>query len=248
MDSLGLEGDSPAVGELSISAKCLQRYFDCFGGLSGGAESAGKPAARGAKPAQAAQLEAAAQSVEIVLGEEARLVTHVAFAGRLSGTVQLLSGETVEVIEFDMRGTSSWNTKALLETLPEGTLSNEDAVMLVGRLINRLYQEIRNDGQSPQERALNYGATAAVRLLGGFLHDPQGPFVRYAAASLKDVALDTVEVHPAPCRRVDSDPYEVEISFFDFSTITRGQTVLSLTVDVADVVPRLDSYRLFTRR
>jgi cyanobactin maturation PatA/PatG family protease len=249
LDSLELTGPDPVVdGDLSITTRCLGRYDECHRGLGQGEESDTAGESTAATAADKQLTESAVQAVEMTFGEDALLKTLMAFSGRLSGTAQLLSGETVDVIEFDMRGTSHWDSRSLLDSLPDAVLSRDEALALVSRLINRLYQEIRNDRRSPEERSLNYGSTAAVRLLGGFLRDPNGPFARFVADSIKNVAVDSVDVQPSRCRRVDSDPYDVEISFFDFENVQRGQTVLSLTIDVADVVPHLDSYRLFTRR
>jgi hypothetical protein len=234
----------------------MTRFFEEHGGLESSAVSLEAPAdpnlekvAADARPAA----QATATSIARIFGESLDRASHLAFAGRLAGTVQLLSGETVPVIEPHMRGTSSWNTARLLSALAPDALTSVDARALATRLVSRLYHELRNDGLSPEDRAKNFGATSAIGLLGSVMSDPLGLFASLAAGgdglpgSYKSLAVDGVEVKPAACNRYDSEPYEVDVAFFDFANQFRGRTVLSLTVDVADVVPRLDGYRIYTR-
>lgn len=257
-ESQGIRPNSPVQGRpgLSIPVTALDRFFADHGGLETTASSLDAPsdAPLAAVAAEVrAQAEATVASIARVFGETLDRASHLAFAGRLGGTVQLLSGETVPVIEPQMRGTSSWNTARLLLALAPDALNDVSSRALATRLVSRLYHEMRNDGLAPQDRAKNFGATAAISLLGSVLADPLGLFASLVAGgdgkpnAYRSLAVDGIEVTPAPCNRLDSEPYDVDVAFFDFDNQFRGRTVLSLTVDVADVVPRLDGYRIYTR-
>ncbi|MFO0896677.1 MAG: S8 family serine peptidase [Pirellulales bacterium] len=257
-ESQGIRPNSPVQGRpnLVIPVTALDRFFADHGGLETAASSLDAPsdAPLAAVAAEVrAQAEATVASIARVFGETLDRASHLAFAGRLGGTVQLLSGETVPVIEPQMRGTASWNTARLLLALAPDALNDVASRALATRLVSRLYHEMRNDGLAPQDRAKNFGATAAISLLGSVLADPLGLFASLVAGgdgkpnAYRSLAVDGIEVNPAPCNRLDSDPYDVDVAFFDFDNQFRGRTVLSLTVDVADVVPRLDGYRIYTR-
>jgi cyanobactin maturation PatA/PatG family protease len=256
-ESQGIRPKTPVQGrsDLTIPVSAMDRFFADHGGLentSGSLEAPSDEPLALVSAAKLAQAEATVASIARVFGETLDRASHLAFAGRLGGTVQLLSGETVPVIEPQMRGTSSWNTARLLMALAPDALNDVASRALATRLVSRLYHEMRNDGLAPQDRAKNFGATAAISLLGSVLADPLGLFASLVAGGVGDgayrsLAVDGIEVKPAPCNRLDSEPYEVDVAFFDFENQYRGRTVLSLTVDVADVVPRLDGYRIYTR-
>jgi len=257
-ESQGILPNSPVQGRpnLTIPVSAMDRFFADHGGLestSQSLEAAPDQPLEMVADADRAQAEATVASIARVFGESLDRASHLAFAGRLGGTVQLLSGETVPVVEPQMRGTSSWNTARLLMALAPDALNDVASRALATRLVSRLYHEMRNDGLAPQDRAKNFGATAAISLLGSVLADPLGLFASLVGSSngqgspYSSLAVDGIEVKPAPCNRLDSEPYEVDVAFFDFDNQFRGRTVLSLTVDVADVVPRLDGYRIYTR-
>jgi hypothetical protein len=243
---------------LSIPIQGMERFLQSHGGPEHTVQSLEETSEKTFAKMDAKAREEAEKTIESIartFGESLDRASHIAFAGRLGGTVELMSGETVPVIEPEMRGTSNWNTARLLTALAPKALSDPEARALATRLVSRLYQEMRNDGLSPEERAVNFAGTAVISLLGSLLADPLGLFANLAAggqntksSGLASLAVDDIEVRPADCRRLDSDPYEVDVSFFDFNNQFRGRTVLSLTVDVADVVPRLDGQRIYTRR
>lgn len=257
-ESQGIKPSEPLAGrtDLTVATPAMDRFFQSHGGLESAASSLEAPAdasLAAVATESRAEAEATAASIARVFGESLDRASHLAFAGRVDGTVQLLSGETVPVLEPHMRGTSSWNTARLLSALAPNAMTDVSSRALATRLVSRLYHEMRNDGLAPADRAKNFGATAAISLLGSVLSDPLGLFASLAtgnggaAGAYDSLAVDSVEVKAAPCNRFESEPYEVDVAFFDFNNQFRGRTVLSLTVDVADVVPRLDGYRIYTR-
>jgi hypothetical protein len=200
----------------------------------------------------------------IVFGDE--LLPHVVIAGEITGTARLYSGETVEVVRPAMRGLQNWTTRRLFEKVENAFNELDDDVSEVGTdvqvllaaILSKLYQLVRNDGKDPCDRAKNYFATAQLlnlpttlsnlvflRLLGalkpGGKLDPDG---------LVNIAVNTLECKPAACARYGAEPYEVELSFYNFANQFMGSAVWSQMVDVSDVVPAaLEAIpRLFPRR
>ena len=86
----------------------------------------------------------------------------------------------------------------------------------------------------------------------GAVGPPQSGDPRQMSLDLRqylNVALDSLECHPAQCLRYGTDPYEVELSFYNFANQFMGNAVVSQTIDVADVVPvAIDKTRVFPRR
>ena len=92
--------------------------------------------------------------------------------------------------------------------------------------LNRIYFELRNMGQSPEERAINYSATNAFSIADFMM-----------GRALAGEQLDAIEVEKSPICRMDSDCWDVKLIFFDTTNFLAPRTVFRLTVDVSDVVP-----------
>jgi cyanobactin maturation PatA/PatG family protease len=189
---------------------------------------------------------------------------NVVIAGEIAGKAQLYSGETVEVICPAMRGMQNWNTRRLLELvrqeLPESTpdtLLTELRVLLLA-VLSKLYELVRNDGKDPCDRAKNYFATAQLFNLATTLTNPI--FLRFLGAlkpgadinleEFVNIAINTLDCKPARCARYGAEPFEVELSFYNFANQFMGSAVLAQMVDVSDVVPAAlePRPRLFPRR
>lgn len=164
-------------------------------------------------------------------------VERVSIPGYLGGSARLSNGQVVPVIWPDLRGMYSWNTKALVEAVC-GEAPSEKApqkeqdgyykkAQAVANFLQRVYEELRNLGAAPQERAINYAATNAFQ----------------AAAVFKDAIqaemdLDTIEVERSPICRPESDCWDVKLTFFNPSKVfEQARKVYLFTVDVSDVVP-----------
>src|SRR5262249_34110908 len=103
----------------------------------------------------------------------------------------------------------------------------EEKVSDVHNFLDRVYFELRNLGQTPQERAINFAATDAFNIEKV-----------YERAVKEDMDLDTIEVERSPVCRPESDCWGVKLMFFFPGR--RVQTVrraYRFTVDVSDVVP-----------
>ena len=194
--------------------------------------------------------------------------THVAIAGEITGKCQLFTGEQVEVIAPVMRGMQNWNTRRLIEALlrsldVEGV--EEQATLFGLKVISRLYDLVRNPGKDPCDRAKNYLATkelfnlaltlsnpAFLSMLGAYGPPANAGDRRNMEINLREflnIMVDNLECKPARCIRYGTEPYEVELSFYNFANQFMGSAVVSQTIDVSDVVPvALDRPRVFPRR
>ncbi|MCA9470065.1 MAG: S8 family serine peptidase [Nitrospira sp.] len=164
------------------------------------------------------------------------IIEKVAIPGRINGTVRLLNGMEVPVITPNQRGTRSWKLGALLNAYAQQDPKNsspdaqEKYQQFLKRITQRYMEEARNPGLSGPDRALNFGATHSFKTaveIRKYLKIDYFPDV------------DSIEVHPSPTCRKDSECYDVNVAFFDAENLMRAKDVLRYTVDVSDEVPVL---------
>jgi cyanobactin maturation PatA/PatG family protease len=246
IDNLDIQLD-----EYGIHYDCLDGYFKCHAGVSeplkrkntGGEDKV-------AKKGSTAAVEPPHLDLTALLGEEPRRVARIALAGVCTGKQVILSnGVPVEELVPFMRGTSSWNTKRLVDLILPVVKEKEIAEEFTARLVSRLYEEVRNPGKSDEDRAKNWAVTQSFLTLRTLL-DPR--FKRNAFDALvggvQYAAVNDVIVKPNACESSDMR-YDVEISLFNFENALRGLMVLEQTVDVGDEVPVTTSpTRAFARR
>ena len=160
------------------------------------------------------------------LGEQTRgEVERVSIPGYISGSARLFTGQVVPVIWPVLRGMYSWNTTALVEAV-SGTAASEEAQGVIN-FLRRVYEELRNLGITPQERAINFAATNAFQAKEVFKD-----------AIKEGMDLDTIEVERSPICRADSDCWDVKLTFFNPKKVfEQARKVYRFTVDVGDVVP-----------
>ena len=161
-------------------------------------------------------------------------VERVSVPGYLGGPVTLASGQQVPALMPELRGMYSWSTPALVEAVlgappskKEERDEHEQQAREISNFLERIYYEIRNLGQAPQERAINFAATNAFQV--GTV---------YAAAISRGSKLDTIAVERSPICRPESDCWDVKLTFFQpEKRLEEARTVYRFTVDVSDVVP-----------
>jgi cyanobactin maturation PatA/PatG family protease len=168
------------------------------------------------------------------------LIERVSIPGYLSGkTVMLFSGQVVPVVVPQLRGIFSWNVNSLIDVAiraigldPQAAPASTDG-QRVARLrtdlrefLNRLYFDLRNLGQTSQERALNYAATNAFQSADTFRE-----------AGDRGLQLDLINVERSPFCRMDSDCWDVRLTFFDPENNQRARRVFRYTIDVSDLMP-----------
>ena len=149
-------------------------------------------------------------------------IARVSLAGWAEGaTTRLLNGTVVPRLTTDWRGFYAWNVYDLL-----GADSGHWPAGAQG-FLQRIYNEFRNVGLSPQDRALNYSAMNAF--------NTKRIFTEIASQGKR---LDTVEVDRSVICRPNSDCWDVTYRFFDpLQVLTQARMVYQYTIDVSDVVP-----------
>ena len=178
------------------------------------------------------------QRLSDFLGEQVRgEVERVSIPGYSTGSARLLTGQVVPIISPVLRGMYSWNALALVQAIC-GTPPREKApqkekdeyiekAQAVANFLRRVYEELRNLGITPQDRAINYTATNAFQVTEAFKD-----------AIKEEMDLDTIEVERSPICRPDSDCWDVKLTFFNPRKVfEQAKKVYRFTVDVSDVVP-----------
>jgi cyanobactin maturation PatA/PatG family protease len=186
-----------------------------------------------------------ARLLDLLKGQLHDGVELVSVPGVIGGSVRLQSGQTVPVIVPSIRGMFSWATHALvshvLGSRPKAAEAQKNYDALAGGLSNflsRVYYDLRNLGITGEDRALNYSATNAVQIVD---------VVR--ASTQQQLDLDTIAVKKSPVCRIDSECYDVELSFFNPNNTNIANRVFRFTVDVSDVIPvTVGAVRSWTKR
>jgi len=172
------------------------------------------------------------------LGEQTRgEVERISIPGYIGGSARLFNGQVVPVIWPELRGMYSWNTSALVEAvcgppLPAKSTKQEknehaQKAQSVANFLLRVYDELRNLGVTPQERAINYAATNVFQV---------GEI--FSNALKEGMHLDIIGVERSPICRSESDCWDVKLTFFNpRKVLEQARKVYRFTVDVSDVVP-----------
>jgi cyanobactin maturation PatA/PatG family protease len=170
--------------------------------------------------------------------DAANYIERVSLPGVLSGkTARLYSGQVVPVLIPEFRGMFQWNVNSLIEsavstvtaqtksTTPPTADAVEVQKAILRGFLDRVYYDLRNLGQTSKDRALNYTATNAFQAAQVWLEQS------------KPYTLDQIEVERSPYCRVDSDCWDVKLSFFDPENDRVAREIYRFTIDVSDVMP-----------
>lgn len=154
-------------------------------------------------------------------------------ARRTNRTVELFSGEVVPVVTVQqVRGMYGWTVNALLDaalgTLSEALDPEQELLVRAGldAFLNRIYHDLHNLGQTSRDRALNFAATNIFQSASVF-----------AEAIADGRQLDTISVEKSPYCRLNSDCWDVILTFFDPEHGRRSRKVFRFTIDVAANLP-----------
>jgi len=164
-------------------------------------------------------------------------ITRVSLPGVLSNrTVRLFSGQIVPVVVAQHRGLWSWNVHTLLNaaTAHFDAKKHDRVRTSLRNFLDKVYYELRNLGQSSPDRALNYSATNVFQAKDAMIR------ALYPKESVPDAGLytlDDISVSKSPFCRMDSDCWDVKLTFFDPENDRRARTVMRFTVDVSDELP-----------
>lgn len=169
-----------------------------------------------------------------------------AVGGMVAGTIRLMSGETVPVIVPSAKGITPWDIKEVVEELilgserkPARDASDEEKEAYESRMeglrrrytpflndfCNMITRRYRNLGLLGRERALNYAATSAFRVVEILKRfDPE-------------LLIDDISVINSPACRSGSECYDVLLTLFRPSDTTDALHQYQFTVDVSDTIP-----------
>ncbi|RCJ18679.1 thiazoline oxidase [Nostoc sp. ATCC 43529] len=154
-------------------------------------------------------------------------------ARRTNRTVELFSGEVVPVVNVhDLRGLYGWKVNALVDAAMAAISRRVDEAQapLVRQalitFLNRVYNDLRNVGQTSRDRALNFAATNIFQAASVF-----------AKAIAERRQFDTIKVEKSPFCRINSDCWDVKLEFYDPENSRRGRKVFRFTLDVRLLMP-----------
>jgi cyanobactin maturation PatA/PatG family protease len=169
-------------------------------------------------------------------------VSRVSIPGVLTNrTRRLFSGQVVPVVIAQARGLYTWNETQLIDAIVNGVQQmNTDTQaaqvrLIVRNYLDKIYYQLRNLGQSSADRALNYAATNAFIFAEGV---QQGLLSAQNLPGGQNLyTLDTINIAKSPYCRVDSDCWDVQVTFFDPENDRRARCVYQYTIDVSDEMP-----------
>jgi len=161
-------------------------------------------------------------------------IERVSIPGRITGrTVRLFSGQVVPVIEPQSpRGMYGWHVNTLVSAALQAVGAEQSGAdegqmrRTLSSFLNRIYYDLRNLGQTSQDRALNFAATNAFQAAQTF-----------SEAVGAGMELDSINVSKSPFCRMDSDCWDVQLKFFDPENSRRAKKVFRFTIDVSDLIP-----------
>lgn len=150
----------------------------------------------------------------------------VAVPGLMSGTTRLMNGMTVPVLYPDIRGMVKWRAGELAQAAKAavGDESVKDATIF--EFLVRVYDELRNLGVSPQERAVNFAATNAYQAA-----------VAFGDSASRGLELYRITVKKSPICRPESDCWDVQLVMFDAENDRRAARFYRYTIDVSEILP-----------
>ena len=170
-------------------------------------------------------------------------ISLVSIPGCVTGkTRKLYSGQTVTVVEVQSRGLYGWEEGRLVDSVLDSVqldrtdATRDDIGFTVRNFLDKIYYELRNLGRSSPDRALNYAATNAFQLTSelaeGMLSAQMMPGDRN-----NFYTLDTIAVAKSPYCRMDSDCWDVKVTWFDPENDRRARQVFQYSIDVSDPIP-----------
>ena len=154
-------------------------------------------------------------------------------ARRTNRTVELSSGEVVPVVTIPYpRGMYGWKVNTLVNSAIAAISRQVDEAQeplvrqALTAFLNRVYNDLRNVGQTSRDRALNFAATNIFQAA-----------VTFARAIVEGRQLDTINVEKSPFCRINSDCWDVKLEFYDPNNSRRGRKVFRFTLDVVLLMP-----------
>jgi cyanobactin maturation PatA/PatG family protease len=180
--------------------------------------------------------------------DDSEHIAKVSIPGVLaSRSVRLFSGQVLPVVVVQPRGLYEWSVRALIDQvidaiaerpeIKDSPAYDEQRVRRLVRIfLDKVYFQCRNLGAAPADRALNFAATNAFQFASGIAQGLlSGDIVPSAGNSL--YSLDSIDVRKSPYCRMDSDCWDVLITWFDPENERRAKSIYQFTIDVSDELP-----------
>ena len=165
-------------------------------------------------------------------------IERMSLPGVISGETELMNGLVVPSVQPALAGMFTWRTEDLVKALENYTPPAPPPRPEIGDIpfdprqglatfLSRIYEELRNVGRAPQDRALNFAATNA--------YQASDIFVKLRG---RNIHIEKFEVVRSPVMRPDLDCWDVKMIFYNpAGPTTSPREVYFFTVDVSDVVP-----------
>ena len=150
----------------------------------------------------------------------------VAVPGLSAGTVRLMNGMALPVVFPDLRGMAQWKASDLVDAARRASGDDEMDPEPIFNFLVRVYDELRNMGMSPEDRAINFAATNAYQAA-----------IAFGDALSRKMELYAIQVKKSPICRPDSDCWDVHLQMFDPENDRRAGRVYRYTVDVSETLP-----------
>lgn len=172
---------------------------------------------------------------------DANFVSRVSIPGTLMNrTRRLFSGQIVPVVVAQPRGLYSWNETALVDSIVQAvgqtvTTAADTVRQSIRHFLDKVYYQLRNLGHSSPDRALNFAATNAFIFAEGVREGLLS--ARLVPGGTNLYTLDTIQVSKSAYCRMDSDCWDVQVTFFDPENDRRARCVYQYTIDVSDEMP-----------
>lgn len=166
-------------------------------------------------------------SIGGALGDESGM-QRVGIPGLVKGTTRLMNGMVLPMLYPDKRGMVEWKTEELVKQVASlaGDAIGADGRDKIFNFLVRVYDELRNLGAAPHERAINFAATNAFQAARAFSH-----------AIHSNLELFSIKVSKSPICRPDSDCWDVQLQMFDPENERRAGRVYRFTIDVSETLP-----------
>jgi cyanobactin maturation PatA/PatG family protease len=185
----------------------------------------------------------AALEYQALSAEDHNFVSRVSLPGvRTTRTVRLFSGQHVPVVITRSRGLFLWKEAAMIDAVIDATdpaSLNVDPAhvrLRVRQMLDKVYYQLRSLGTTSPDRAINFMATNAFAVTDGIWRSLlSGEVVDGDSTSL--CSLDTIHAVKSPHCRIESDCWDVQMSFFNPENDNRARVVFQTTIDVSDELP-----------
>jgi len=176
--------------------------------------------------------------------DDENYVSRASIPGTLTNrTRRLFSGQVVPVVVAEPRGLYTWNETKLVDAIIEAVTGEQEGVDLnalrltIRMLLDKIYYQYRNLGQTSPDRALNYAGTNAFAFAEGITS--RGLLSARVIPGGGDTiyTIDTITVSKSPYCRIDSDCWDVQITFFNPENNRNARCVYQYTIDVSREMP-----------